>query len=214
VIVLTPHQKHRFTTRDGSPSDEAVIRETWVENVYQIHESDFSHTGILVDIGANIGAVSVYAASLGATVIAYEPEPDNLALLQQNLADNAVADRVHVHPAAVTDWHGTAQIDPRHGNSRIIENGNVTVTSITLNEVFAELDDGCDVLKMDIEGSEYETIAEADIATLGKIRYLTMEFDAAPDEKFGAMITKIARVFNTHIIGSPERGGYIYGRRY
>jgi len=28
------------------------------------------------------------------------------------------------------------------------------------------------------------------------------------------MITKIAKLFNTTIVGSPERGGMIYGRRY
>lgn len=217
MIVLTPHQKHRFLTRDGSPSDEAVIRETWVENVYQIHDSDLADTGILVDIGANIGAVSVYAASLGehVQVIAVEPEPDNLTYLEKNLADNQVADRVQVRAVAVTDWHGTAQIEPRHGNSRIVDHGSgITVDSITLDQVFADLPDGCDILKMDIEGSEREVIAEASLTTLAKIRYLTMEFDAAPDAEFGAMVAKIAKVFNTHIIGSPERGGYIYGRRY
>ncbi|MGI5216266.1 FkbM family methyltransferase [Nocardia sp. CA-290969] len=215
MIVLTPNPAHRFLGRDGSPSDEAVIRECWVENVYQIHRGDLRDTGILIDIGANIGAVSIYAASLGATVIAYEPEPDNLALLQQNIAGNGMAERVVVHAAAVTDWHGTAQLEPAHGNSRIVDYGSgITVPSITLDDVFADLPDGCDVLKIDIEGSERELIAAAAPETLARIRYLTMEFDAAPDDEFGAMVTKIAKVFNTHIIGSPERGGYIYGRRY
>ncbi|MGA6208053.1 FkbM family methyltransferase [Nocardia testacea] len=217
MIMFTPNPRFRFLGRDGSPSDEAVIRETWVENVYQIHPGDLRDTGILVDLGANIGSVAVYGASLGATVHAYEPEPENRALLQQNLTDNGVADRVHVHAAAVTDWLGTATITPAHGNSRINhDHSGVTVESITLAQVFEDNGlAGCDVLKMDVEGSEYEIIASADLSTLAKIRYLTMEFDAAPDQTaFGDMVTKIAKVFNTHIIGSPERGGYIYGRRY
>lgn len=226
MIVLTPHQKYRFTTRDGSPSDEAVVRETWVENVYQIHESDLADTGILVDIGANIGAVSVYAASLGATVVAYEPGSDNLTCLSKNLADNGVADRVQVHRAAVGLERGAAMIvtdqgqGPLHGNSWIDKlevgyPGWEEVPMVTLDDVFADNNiEQCDVLKMDIEGSEFDVIRAASIETLWRIKYLTLEFDGVGEGWFGGMVEKLAHVFNLHIIGSPERGGYIYGRRY
>jgi hypothetical protein len=42
-----------------------------------------------------------------------------------------------------------------------------------------------------------------------------MEFDAEPETGvFGQLVTKIASDFHTEILGSPERGGYIYARRY
>ncbi len=71
-----------------------------------------------------------------------------------------------------------------------------------------------DVLKVDVEGMEYDIIADADEDTLRKIKYITLEFDAAPDELFGPLVTKLSKLFQIHILGSPERGGYIYARRY
>ncbi|WP_280365925.1 FkbM family methyltransferase [Nocardia wallacei] len=216
MIVLTPDQRYRFTTRDGSPSDESVIRETWVENVYQIHAGDLTETRVFIDIGANIGAVSVYAASLGARVIAVEPEPENLHYLFRNLTGNDVDDAVRVHQLAVSAARGRASITASHGNSRLDPAGlGFDVETITLADVFTLNGlDSCDVVKIDIEGSERDVIAGATLDTLRRIRYLTMEFDRADDAEFGPMITKLAKVFNLHVIGSPERGGYIYGRRY
>lgn len=217
MIILTPDSRYSFRGRDGSPTDATVVRETWSENVYQIHASDFDDTGVLIDLGANIGSVSVYAASLGehVRVHAYEPEPENLALLTDNLTANGVADRVQIYPYVVTDWRGTAQIDPRHGNTRVVEyDEGVTVPCVELAEVL-EAVGACDVLKIDIEGSEYDIFADVDLSVLQRVRYLTMEFDAEPEPgAFGRMITPIAEVFNTHVIGAPSRGGYIYGRRY
>jgi FkbM family methyltransferase len=184
----------------------------WVDDVYQLHGEEFEDTGVLIDVGANIGSVSVWAASKGARVFAVEPQPDNLNLLRQNIADNLVD--VTVCPWAVGAERGEAFISDRHGNSRLGSEGS-RVPVVRLVDVFADNQiPACDVLKIDIEGSEYPLIEGADIKTLQKIRFLTMEFDAAPDQAFGAMIAKLAKVFNLHVIGSPERGGYCYGRRY
>jgi FkbM family methyltransferase len=174
----------------------------------------------MVDIGANIGAVSIYAASLGdhVRVLAVEPEPDNLKLLRQNIDDNAVAAQVHVCEAAVSGGRGVGYILPGHGHSVLQADpspDSTEVSVLSLAGLFEDYGiDECDVLKVDIEGAEYPLIAGADLDTLRRVRYLTLEFDAADDETFGAMITKVAKVFNTHILGSPERGGYVYCRRY
>ncbi|TLF74051.1 FkbM family methyltransferase [Nocardia cyriacigeorgica] len=221
MIVLTPNQRYRFHTRDGSPSDEAVIRETWVENVYRIHDSDIAHDGAtFVDIGANIGAVTVYAASRNprARVIAVEPEPDNLGYLRRNLATNEVGGQVYVVPVAVSAAAGAGWIAARHGNSALTdveEPGSTRVHIVTLAELFDEHGvREADFLKIDVEGAEYDIIAGTDLATLWRIKAIALEFDAAADHVFGPMIAKLAKVFGIEILGSPERGGYIYGRRY
>lgn len=216
MIILTPDQRHRFRGRDGSPSDAAVVRETWVENVYQIHASDFDDTGVLVDLGANIGAVSVYAASLGehVHVLAYEPDPENRALLHANLTSNGVGGQVEIHTEAVATWSGTGTLAPGHGNSKLTEHAGVPVPVVELAHVL-EAVGACDVLKIDIEGTEYDILADINPDVLRRVRYLTLEFDSEPTPgAFGRMITPIAEVFNTHVIGAPSRGGYIYGRRY
>ena len=41
-----------------------------------------------MDIGANIGIYSLYAAKRGHKVVAFEPESQNFALLQRNISLN------------------------------------------------------------------------------------------------------------------------------
>ena len=222
-VIFTPNAKFWFYGRDDSPTDHLVIKETWVENVYQIVRKDLDDTGILVDIGANIGAVSIWAAALNddlekpvVKVFAVEPEPDNLNVLRANISRNGARDFITVCPYAITDHGKDVFITNHHGDSRLTWSDTGTkVPSMRLIDFFDN--NGItyvDVLKMDIEGSEYEIIEDADEDTLKKIRYLTMEFDAADDEKFGRLITKLAKHFQIHTLGSPERGGYLYCRRY
>lgn len=231
--ILTPKADIIFECRDArnDPSDDhdldyKVVKETWVENVYQIKEEDFWDTGVFIDIGANIGAVSIFVALMNKNrdktkkpikVFSYEPEPHNLEFFRTNIKNNNIGD-IKVIPKAVFKERGTISISDRGGNSSIFTRENtstVEVPVVTLEDVFIlnKLTE-CDVMKIDIEGAEYDLIINTPDEILKKIKYLTLEFDGGHEEKFGVMVTKIARLFNTHILGSPERGGYIYARRY
>jgi FkbM family methyltransferase len=208
-----------FLGRDNSYSDPLVVKETWLENVYRITEGDFADTGVLIDIGANIGAVSLWGAYLGAQVIAIEPEPDNLSFLRANLANHPdLADRVTVLPVAVTTESGPCIIQPEHGNSHLVEfstDRTVEVEGITLEQVYLRAGLAyCDVLKIDIEGYEYPVLLSASREVLRKARYLAIEFDAADLGMFGQLVARLACDFHVEILGSPERGGYLYCRRY
>jgi hypothetical protein len=60
---------------------------------------------VMLDVGANIGWYSVLCdrmAEPGAAIFAFEPDPDNAALLRRNLERNR-ASRVHVVASAVGD---------------------------------------------------------------------------------------------------------------
>jgi len=213
VIVYTPNVRYSFECRDGSPSDALVVRETWVENVYRIHREDITDGGVMLDIGANIGAVSVYGASLGAYVVAVEPEPDNRLYLERNMRQ--VDTGYRILPVAIGDRDGAVKLVPAHGNSHISDVGTVDVRMMTLEAALEDAGVGqVDVCKIDIEGSEYPLIEATPRDVLRRIRYLTMEFDARPLDVFGAMVSKLACDFGITILGSPERGGYIYARRY
>lgn len=235
MIILTPNAKYKFFARNHSDfgCDEAVVKETWVENVYQIERGDLNDTGIFVDIGANIGSVSVHAASLNdenddnpdlpeIKVFAVEPEPDNLEYLHKNINYNNLSETITICPVAVGAEKGSVLIENRQGNSRT---GNTPddlkskefskVEMVTLEDLFRDYGiTYCDVLKMDIEGAERQIIKQSDTDVLRKIKYLTLEFDPTTEDEFGEMVAKLAGIFNLHILGAPERGGYIYGRRY
>lgn len=232
ILLLTPDSNYTFEGRDRKldPSDDRnldwkVVKETWVENIYQINPSDFDDTGIFIDIGANIGAVSVYVASFNrdlevgkrrVKVYSYEPEPHNLSLFSTNVKRNKVADDIKIITKAVYP-QSPVMISNQGGNANVLRpnEDSVEVEAVNLENVFANNKIvACDVMKIDIEGAEYDVIKDASIEVLKKIKYITLEFDGGHEDQFGEMVTKLAEVFNLHILGTPSRGGYIYGRRY
>lgn len=228
--VLTPNAKYEFEFPDHILDKKdledwkQVIKEAWIENVYQIEKSDFYDTAIFIDIGANIGSVSLQVASMNdelevgkkrIKVLAYEPEPTNLEYLSKNVKTNNKVGEVRIIGKAVYGVNGIWKITPRGGNSKINKEHGADVDVITLEQVFMDNKIAeCDVMKIDVEGSEYTIINSSTVDTLKRIKYLTLEFDGGHEEAFGQMITKLSEVFNLHILGRPSTGGYIYGRRY
>lgn len=220
MIISTPDPAVLFFGREGSPSDEAVVRETWVENVYRIEAGDLGPGKTFLDVGANIGAVSVCAARAGSYVVAVEPDPANLDYLRANMMALAPVGGYDIIEAALVGEGraGTVRITQCHGNTHISERG-LEVDANTLEDIIFRpdmllLDGDVDVCKVDIEGAEYDLIEGTPQRVLERIRYLTMEFNAAPDDVFGLMVAKLAHSFAVTVLGSPERGGYIYARRY
>lgn len=231
--ILTPNANYFLDIHEDIPQEDLadtlkVVKEAWIENVYQINDHDFASPetlggqAVFVDIGANIGAMSLYVASFNdqrndsnqIKIYAVEPEPNNLKTLNSNVKNNNKVGQIKLIDKAIAATKGRISISNRGGNSKINREGS-TVDAITLDDLFEEYRiDECDVLKMDVEGAEYEILNNASEATLKKIKYLALEFDAVETHTFGVMITKLAELFNLHIIGRPSNGGYIYGRRY
>ena len=223
---------YSFRIREGKddPSydhnlDLKVFNETWIENVYRIHEGHFSGDGVFVDVGANIGAVSIFVDSFNKNreddqkikVYAVEPEPNNLRLLNRNIKNNPTENITVVNNAI---WHTKSMVSISNlgANSSIIdlEKENKTdVLAITLENLFSIYKiKEVDVMKIDIEGAEFDLILNTPTKTLAKINYLVLEFDKSFDGKFGQMVEKLSKQFGLDILGSPERGGYIYANRY
>jgi FkbM family methyltransferase len=229
-LMILETNGYVFNLRDEEhdPSDDhdldcKVIEETWTENVYRIHQWQFAEDAVFVDIGANVGSVSLFVDNFNKDredkirVFAIEPEPHNLSLLQKNIENNPVENVTVINKAI---WHQNKEvlITNRGGNSSIFEIEGIEQTkiqAITLEKLFKENNiKHVDVMKIDIEGAEFDLIINAPEKTLAKIKYITLEFDKSFDGKFGIMVEKLAKQFGLEILGSPERGGYIYGNRY
>lgn len=228
----TINENYSFTIREllDDPSndhnlDYKVVDETWNENVYRLHEYQFKDNAVFLDIGANIGSVSLYVDNFNKVrdennkikVYAVEPEPNNLALLKENIKNNPTENIIVINNAV---WHEQKNvfITNQGGNSTIIDGTyaeSVEVLAITIQD-FIDLYniDEIDVMKIDIEGAEFDLIINTPAETLAKIKYITLEFDKSFDGRFGMMVEKLSKQFGLEILGSPERGGYIYGHRY
>lgn len=112
----------------------------------------------LIDVGANIGTITIPAIKRGLmqTATAIEPHPDNLRLLRANLALNGIDDRVTVLAQAVGDVSGATlhlqESATNSGNHAIADQG-IPVKSSRLDDLADMLPKQC-LLWMDIEGYE------------------------------------------------------------
>lgn len=115
-----------------------------------------------VDVGANIGVYTLLLARLAGPsgrVWAFEPEPENFALLERNVAQNGYGN-VECVRKAVSDRSGAAELgfcEEHRGDHRLFDpdpsHRRVPIETVTL-DAFFEPGARIDVLKMDIEGAE------------------------------------------------------------
>lgn len=123
----------------------------------------------ILDVGANIGLFGVFALTRwpSAQITAYEPDPSNGDLLRKTVAANDTGGRWTVVGAAVSNAPGELRFVPGLGAMAHIanpaEDGTIAVPTIDL---FGEVGDGVDLIKMDIEGGEWAIMADARFAAL------------------------------------------------
>jgi FkbM family methyltransferase len=117
----------------------------------------------VLDIGANIGYYTLIAAKLvgpKGKVYAFEPDPDNFALLKKNVEANGYVNVVLLNQA-VSDKTSTAKLflnKTNKGDHRLYDSKDgrpsITVQTVKLDDFFKMLDKKIHFIKMDIQGSE------------------------------------------------------------
>jgi FkbM family methyltransferase len=139
------------------------------------------------DCGANIGIFSRWALARGAGhIVAYEPEPENFALLQLNTAGRSV----ECINAAVCGEYGSMPLyigasNGIHSLQKIRNRDSLEVATVDLA---AEIErDKPAAIKVDIEGGEYLTPALYDLPRF--VRAVAIEIHLTKSEwrEFAAM---------------------------
>ena len=178
--------------------------------------------GEVIDIGANIGAFTLDAASRypGATVHAYEPDPETCQVLQRNVEANGLSSRVRVWNEAVADTAGTLRL--WRGDGSVVASAHLPVSArgescdvpaVTLHTLVARTSGRVGVLKMDCEGAE-AGILEAAGSALDAVDYIVAEYHKAlvPD-----VVPRIQRVlqpsFDVSVAEGQRCGPMIRARR-
>jgi FkbM family methyltransferase len=121
----------------------------------------------MVEVGANIGTTTVQAAKLGATVLAFEPEPWNYRLLRANLAVNDVDSRVTAVRAGCSssDRAGFMELSGvNSGDHRVSESGSVPIELVALDSYLKEQcipADSVALLWLDTQGHEPDVLRGA-----------------------------------------------------
>lgn len=126
--------------------------------------------GDFIDVGANVGVYSFYAAAHGRRVLAVEANPQLAAVLQRNFAANQL--NAEVVEKAATDHTGSvtlhlgvndlvSSLDADHVAAYGGESGAVEVEATTLDALVTLYDLAPSVVKIDVEGHEVEALRGA-----------------------------------------------------
>lgn len=164
-----------FYFRAGSRGDIGVIKQIFFNQDYKIinwvhgqalknyYEKNCSNkTAVVIDAGANIGASCLYFKSIFplAKLVAIEPAPSNLPILEKNLASIdakiikgalSLKAEMFLHDPGSSDW-----------GYQLKENGTIKVDCFSPRQILDGLS-GSDyplIFKIDIEGSEEEIFQE------------------------------------------------------
>jgi FkbM family methyltransferase len=130
------------------------IREIWFEEAYRL---PFEHpSGVLLDLGANIGMTSLWLSKRYpfTQVIAVEPDPNNATLVCQNLELNGI--NAQVLEAAVGPKEGTARFKfSELSNLGRLSDDGTSVPMIRVDTIIKRFEiTKFGLIKIDIEGGE------------------------------------------------------------
>lgn len=168
-----------------------LMWEHLIQGIYE-HEPVIVHLGdVVLDVGANLGTFTRFALNRGARrVIAFEPEPTNIACFKRTFKDELESGRVALVESAAWDHNGILDFsEPSRGNSGIgsAVNGNGTpvikVQATTIDETVAKLNlDHVDFIKMDIEGSERHALRGARQSLARFVPRMALSVEHFPDD--------------------------------
>ncbi|MBI2550125.1 FkbM family methyltransferase [Candidatus Woesearchaeota archaeon] len=161
--------------------DAFALQEIWRYNSYS--NAAIKPGYIVLDIGAHIGGYAILAAKRKARVIAYEAMPKTYELLVKNIKANDCKS-IKAYNAAVSSRNGkiTLHTDSEGTILSSIYPDNsfpnkTLVPSISLHEVIKGNNlKRIDILKIDVEGAEYDILLNAQPADLRKVQTIIMEF--------------------------------------
>jgi FkbM family methyltransferase len=126
-------------------------------------ETRLSSTRSILDLGANVGLFGVFAVSRwpGARIVAFEPDPANLAVLEQTIAGNGLRRSWTVVPAAAGAHDGeTSFLAGEASLSRLADDGTPGTMTVPVHDVLPAMAEA-DLVKLDIEGGEWEILSDA-----------------------------------------------------
>jgi len=172
-------------TVEAGPADLRVINEIWIARCYAGDGRIVPRAGwTVVDIGANKGIFAAWVLHQAAAKIhCYEPDPANYACLEQNVGRHAETVR-----AAVGSWSGRVtlyQVPQRRALSCIVpgrlqargtDTEPVEVPIVSFQDVARRIGP-IDLLKVDIEGAEYDLILNSPDESFASVQRIALEYD-------------------------------------
>ncbi len=173
--------------------DEYVIKEARAYG----KRVEFRSKDVWLDAGANIGAFACRAAKKVSQVIAIEPAPDNLEVLEANIELQGLDNIVVIPKALVGDDSKRVdlylnQAKNPGSHSQFVQRGRevIHVPAININKVIRKYD--ITKFKMDVEGAEYSLIMGIKTELWSELSEFVLEYHfAALKDKDHKMFKKL-----------------------
>ena len=155
-------------------TDVGVLNEVFLKDVYRFPDlvssrlSELSRPPRVLDLGGHVGMFGVYIFQRWPTalVTSVEPDPLNAVILRRCVRRNRKFQAWTVIEAAVTNQTGTAWLKFGQGAASQLCDGEaddaVEVQTIDAFDLLRE----ADVVKMDIEGAEWQILNDPRLATI------------------------------------------------
>lgn len=136
-----------------------MLRQTYESHVTAVVRRMLQPGDVFLDVGANLGYFTLLACSLGAgRVIAVEPNPQNLELIQLSIAENRFS-RVRIVPFAASDQDATLRFVTVGSNGGVLterfshQAHSLLVRSVVLDDFLID-EPRIDFVKIDVEAHE------------------------------------------------------------
>jgi FkbM family methyltransferase len=164
--------------------DIQAVHEVWRLKAYEDEYFTIGAGDVVIDIGAHIGAFSVWAATqaISGQIYAFEPNDENYLLSEENKTLNDLKN-LHIFNLAVSNKSGEAVLfnsEYHNMTHSFFEDGTQSkeiVRTISLGEILQENRiDRVNYLKIDAEGAEYLIVLNAPSKVLGKIDKIFIEY--------------------------------------
>lgn len=233
------------TLRFHTPGDhypikyyEDVAHDLWEPHTVAFLERHVTNQTLFIDVGAATGVITLFAAALGARVVAFEPNPFVFKSLVENIKLNEASSQVEIWELALSDHndliHFNADSSPEVISSIAVTGGaaykNHEVKVRSIDQVLSELSLPLRehvFMKMDIEGAEYRILSNPTSMSAISMSCSKLIFSLHPGftfkkssnrlKKLFLVIPRFVIVFNQHLeifrvlssLGSLE----IYGMR-
>lgn len=172
------NRKHSEKTKQSQNPD--IIKKSWQKaeenNLNNFINSEMysqvDENSICIDCGANVGTITGAFANKGATVYAFEPNPECFEELIKKFKGNP---KIHIYQKGVLDrtstmklyksiYHNDDSLFFSQSSSLYSSKDNVDskeyfeVECIDLIEFIKDLNQDIDILKIDVEGAEFQIL--------------------------------------------------------
>ncbi|MDH5306311.1 MAG: FkbM family methyltransferase [Myxococcales bacterium] len=199
-----PDRALRVDWRDGRPPLHVpgaglqfhVFHRIFLRDEYRLGRHAGRRWRCVLDLGANAGFFTARIAPSADRVVAYEPVAEHFELLARNVKDFAHVTAVH---AGVAGRRREIRVDPGTGTHVADGGGGEAARAVPLAAVFREhAIDVCDLLKIDVEGMEYEILYGADADVLARIERIYGEYHAVRSGSREACIDALESYLRAH----------------